>query len=302
MSRTVPVPAAERLSSGKPQGIALVMVLWLVVLLSIVAASFATHSRVETRMAGNLVERQKARMLIETGLNRAMLELMVNDSQRWPNNGDVLELQEEQGKVSISLRNAAGLVDLNRASRDTLLKVFALIAESPEQRERLVDALQDWRDGDDLKRINGAEDADYAQAGLEYGTVDRDLESVEELSYVMGFGRDAVELLSPYVTVYSLSNRVDERFASDALKNLLDTGEQTQSNDISLAFEQLDSELADLDPADDLADPGQGQSDSYRISLEAVSAGGARSVVDVDIKPQAGRDKPFRIMAWRTRY
>ncbi len=291
------LPAVER-----QQGIALVMVLWLVVLLTIVAASFATHSRVETRMAGNLVERQKARMLIETGLSRAILELMVSDSQRWPNNGEVLELQEAQGRVRISIRNAAGLVDLNRAPRNTLYKLFALITESAEQRDQLVDALEDWRDEDDLKRINGAEDADYRQAGLEYGTVDRDLETVDELSYVMGFNRDAVEALRPYVTVFSESNQVDERFASDQLRGLLDTGEQAQSSDVRLAFEQLDSALAGLDQNDDLGDLGQGQSDSYRISLEAITAGGARSLVDVDIKPQAGREKPFSILAWHARY
>ena len=302
MRRSCAVSGTDLPSAGRQKGIALVMVLWLVVLLTIVAASFATHSRVETRMAGNLVERQKARMLIESGLSRAMLELMVNNSQRWPNNGEVLELQESQGRVRISIRNAAGLVNLNRASRDTLYKLFALITEKPQEREQLVDALADWRDPDDLKRVYGAEDADYAHEGLEYGTVDRDLETVDELSYVMGFNRDAVDSLRSYVTVFSASNQLDERYASDQLLALLKSGEQTQHSNISAAFEQLESDLADLDPADDTGDLGQGQSDSFRISLEAITDGGARSVVDIDLKANSSREKPFSILAWHARY
>ena len=144
------------------------MVLWLVVLLTVIAASFATHSRVETRMAGNLVQAHKARQLLRTGLNRALLELMAGSGdQHWRFNGEIHELQQGQGRLRIAIRNAAGLVDLNRASRDTLFKLFTLIDSSTEQRARLLDALGDWRDADDLKRLHGAEDGDYVQAYME---------------------------------------------------------------------------------------------------------------------------------------
>ncbi len=287
---------------GRQGGIALVLVLWLVVLLTVVAASFATHSRVETRIAGNLVERQKARMLIETGLSRAMLELMVSGSQRWPVNGEILELQAQQGRVRISLRNAAGLVDLNRASRSTLSDLFRLIEEEPEKRERLVDALADWRDADNLRRINGAEDEDYARAGLDYGTADRDLESVDELSYVMGFNRGLVDAIRSYATVFSASGQIDERFAPQSLIDLLGPDGAGQDNALMTAFDQLDSELAGLDGSDGLGDLGQSQSDSYRVSLEAITSGGARSMVDIDLTRDSGRGKAFSILAWHQRY
>ena len=292
----------ERSAIGAQQGIALVMVLWLVILLTIVAASFATHSRVETRMSGNLVERQKARMLIETGLNRAKMELMVTHGQRWPNNGEVLELQEPQGRVRISIRNAAGLVDLNRASRETLHKLFAIIEENPEKRDQLVDALADWRDPDDLKRVNGAEDADYTHAGLDYGTVDRDLESVDELSYVMGFNRDSVEKIRGYVTVFSGSSQIDERFAPPELAELLKTDGTTQSSELETAFDQLESDLVDLEEDQGTGELGLSQSNSYRINLEATTRGGAHSIVEVDMKPDPQRKKFFSILSWYKRY
>ncbi|MEJ2692151.1 MAG: type II secretion system protein GspK [Candidatus Thiodiazotropha sp.] len=292
-----------RRCAGKPRGqrgVALVMVLWLVVLLTLVAASFATHSRVETRMAGNLVERHKARMLIETGLNRALLELMTSGSdRRWQVNGEVHELQQGEGRLRVAIRNGQGLVDLNRASRETLYKLFALIDESPDVRERLVDALGDWRDGDDLKRLNGAEDSDYKLAGLDYGTVDKDLESVDELGYVMGFDRHAVDRLWSYVTVYSGAARINNSYAAQDLIEILTDGEPVIDGQVAAAFEQLDSGLADIEGTDGL---GQTQSLSYRISIEATTGGGARSMVDVDVVPGNLRDRPFKILAWRLRY
>ncbi len=282
------------------RGIALVMVLWLVVLLTLVAASFATHSRVETRMAGNLVERHKARMLIETGLNRALLELMtVGSDRRWQVNGEVHELQEGEGRLRVAIRNGLGLVDLNRASRDTLFKLFVLIDESPQLREQLLDALGDWRDGDDLKRLNGAEDSDYKLAGLDYGTVGKDLESVDELGYVVGFDRDAVDRLRPYVTVYSGAAQINNSYAAQDLIEILTGGEPAIDGQVAAAFEQLDSGLADIEGKDGL---GQAQSLSYRISIEATTEGGGRSIVDVDVVPSNRRDRPFKILAWHARY
>jgi general secretion pathway protein K len=294
-------------SSGRcprQRGIALVMVLWMVVLLTIVAASFATHSRVETRMAGNLVEQQKVSMMVKTGLSRALLELMAgNSDQRWGANGEVHELQLAGGKVRIAIRNAAGLVDLNQASRDVLNNLFALIDEKPEVREQLVDTLNDWRDGDHQRRLNGAEDDDYQRAGLDFGTADRDLESVDELSYVMGFNRDAVERLVPYVTVYSGQSQVDNNYAAQDLIDILQGDRVLANGQVAEAFDQLDSDLADInDTNTDLDGLGVTLSDSYRISIEATTEGGGRSSVLVDVKKSHLRGKPFKIFAWHTLY
>ena len=289
-------PAGRR---QRQRGIALVMVLWLVVLLTIVAASFATHSRVETRMAGNLVEREKARLMAQSGLNRALMELMVkNTDQRWTFNGEAHELQAPQGSLRIAIRNASGLVDLNRASREVLYNLFTLVSDDPEVREQLVDALEDWRDSDDLRRLKGAEDSDYAAAGYDYGSADRDLESVDELGYVMGFNRDAVNRLRPYVTVYSDMGAVDYNFASEKLTNLL-KGDASVDNTVAEALGKLDGGLVDIGQSNDDGDGiGGAPSKSYRISVEAVTAGGARSAIDVDIRMNNQTGKSPTILAW----
>ena len=63
------------------QGIALVVVLWLLVLMTVIAASHARIIRTETRLASNQVENSKARSLAEAGVHHAILELLVRDEE-----------------------------------------------------------------------------------------------------------------------------------------------------------------------------------------------------------------------------
>ncbi|MES9980729.1 MAG: PilX N-terminal domain-containing pilus assembly protein, partial [Candidatus Thiodiazotropha sp. 6PLUC5] len=50
----------------RQKGVALVLVLWLVALLTIVAASFSTHSKVESRLAGNAKDALQARLMAQS--------------------------------------------------------------------------------------------------------------------------------------------------------------------------------------------------------------------------------------------
>ncbi|MES9971168.1 MAG: PilX N-terminal domain-containing pilus assembly protein [Candidatus Thiodiazotropha sp.] len=279
----------------RQQGFALVLVLWLVALLTIVAASFSTHSKVETRLAGNAIDALHTRLLAQSGLNRAILELMVsNPEQRWNRNGQIYQIATDRGSASISIRNASGLLDLNKAPREQLAKLFALLEDDIEAREALADRLMDWRDSDDLRRLDGAEDVDYRSAGYPYGTAGRDLVNIDELAYVMGFNADRVERLRPYVTLYSSVQNVDMRYAPEVLISLLE-GVWTSSETLSDVLDYVDSDLAEIE-----LDEGRGQAAGadYRIWVEAVSAQAARTQFLVDIELRPGGDAPYSIRSW----
>jgi general secretion pathway protein K len=277
------------------KGVALVLVLWLVALLTIVAASFSTHSKVESRLAGNARDALQAKLMAETGFNRAIMELMVKNPQtRWNFNGQVYPLEIEQGVINIAIRNTSGLVDLNKASGDPLNKLFVLISDDPQEREALVERLNDWRDSDDLRRLHGAEDKDYRVAGYPYVTTGENLKNIDELAYVMGFDAARVNRLRPYITVYSDSANVDFRFASQELTDLLNSTDQL-SVELTKALEQLDSELADLDLSQGGA---QVMSKVYRIQVDAVTnqGGRARILADVDLKSRG--EEPYSVYSW----
>ncbi|RLW63569.1 MAG: hypothetical protein B6D73_15120 [gamma proteobacterium symbiont of Stewartia floridana] len=280
---------------GRNRGVALILVLWMVALLTIIAASFSTQSKVESRLAGNSKAALQAKLLAESGFSRAVMELMViSPQQRWNFNGQLYPLQTAQGELEVSIRNASGLLDLNKASSDQLNRLFVLISDDPEERNALVDRLNDWRDADDLRRLNGAEDKDYRAAGYDYTTAGKDLTSLEELAYVMGFDAARVNRLRPYVTLNSDTATVDFRFASDQLTALLTSTGQS-SSDLTEALDQLDSELADLDPSQG---GGTSQSKVFRIEVNARTkqGGHARIVADVGLKNR-GRI-PYSIHSW----
>lgn len=279
----------------RQKGVALVLVLWLVALLTIVAASFSTQSKVESRLAGNAKDALQANLMAQTGFNRAILELMVSDPQsRWNFNGQVYPLETERGEIKIAIRNVSGLLDLNKANRDQLNKLFILLTDDPREREALVDRLNDWRDSDDLRRLLGAEDEDYRAAGYPYITAGQDLKSLEELGYVMGFDADRVNKLRPYVTLNADSAVVDFRFASKELATLLKSSGQL-APELTDALEQLDSELADLDFSQG---GGQSQSKVYRIQVDAHTHHGsqARILADVDLRSRGS--EPYSIRSW----
>ncbi|MCG7948864.1 MAG: type II secretion system protein GspK [Candidatus Thiodiazotropha taylori] len=280
---------------GRNRGVALILVLWMVALLTIIAASFSTQSKVESRLAGNSKDALQAKLLAESGFSRAVMELMViSPQQRWNFNGQLYPLQTAQGELEVSIRNASGLLDLNKASSDQLNRLFGLISDDPEERNALVDRLHDWRDADDLRRLNGAEDKEYRAAGYDYATAGKDLTSLEELAYVMGFDAARVNRLRPYVTLNSDSATVDYRFASEQLTALLTSTGQSGS-ELTEALDQLDSELADLDLSQG---GGTSQSKVFRIEVSARTkqGGHARIVADVGLKNR-GR-KPYSIHSW----
>ncbi|MEW8405325.1 MAG: PilX N-terminal domain-containing pilus assembly protein [Candidatus Thiodiazotropha taylori] len=280
---------------GSNRGVALILVLWMVALLTIIAASFSTQSKVESRLAGNSKDALQAKLLAESGFSRAVMELMViSPQQRWNFNGQLYPLQTAQGELEVSIRNASGLLDLNKASSDQLNRLFGLISDDPEERNALVDRLHDWRDADDLRRLNGAEDKDYRAAGYDYATAGKDLTSLEELAYVMGFDAARVNRLRPYVTLNSDTATVDYRFASEQLTALLTSTGQSGS-ELTEALDQLDSELADLDLSQG---GGTSQSKVFRIEVNARTkqGGHARIVADVGLKNR-GRI-PYSIHSW----
>ncbi|PUB83040.1 MAG: hypothetical protein B6D72_03655 [gamma proteobacterium symbiont of Ctena orbiculata] len=285
---------AMRRASGQ-QGVALVLVLWLVALLTIVAASFATHSKVETRLTTNAIDALRSRLLAESGVNRSIIELMVSDpEQRWRSNGQVQQIKSDQGELRISIRNSSGLLDLNKTTADQLVNLFALIADDFQEQEALAYRLIDWRDGDDLRHLNGAEDPDYRSAGYAFDTAGRNLASIDELAYVMGFDAAKVDRLRPFVTLYSDTGTVDYNYVSDELRSLL-KGELEAGDMLSgpPGYSDIDAEDPEMDEGG-----GDASASVYRVWVEAVSRQGARTQLLVDIDIRSQDDSPYSIRSW----
>ena len=81
----------------------------------------------------------------------------------------------------IQIRSESERVDLNQAGPEEMAAALDEAGLDPAIRDWLVDSIVDWRDPDSLRGLHGAEDSDYAAAGLPYGSKDQPFESVDEL-------------------------------------------------------------------------------------------------------------------------
>ena len=206
----------------RQRGVALVLVLWLVVLLTVIAGSHAYNAHVETRLADNRVQLAKARAAAEAGVHRAILELFNPlPSQRWPPDGSPHQMLVDDTRVEIALRDAAGLVDLNHADPALLGAILVVLGLEEDARDALVDAIQDWRDSDELRRLHGAEDRDYRIAGRAFEAKDAPFDTIDELRYVMGMRPGDFSLLAPYLTVHSKVAGINPAFAPPGLLAIL---------------------------------------------------------------------------------
>jgi len=196
------------------RGIALVSVLWVVALLTVIASGLSASVRTESRVVGNTVRLLQAQYAAESGIELAALNLMHPQSVRWPPDGSIRELETGTATLRIATWDETGKIDINQAPSALLTQLITQTGETSADAEVLVDAIMDWRDADDFRRLNGAEDSDYRIARLPYGAKNAPFESVGELRFVLGMTDELFASLHPSLTVFSGKSVVNTTYAS----------------------------------------------------------------------------------------
>jgi general secretion pathway protein K len=216
------------------QGIALVIVLWVMMILMVTVLSFSLLTRADTY--GTLAFRDglEKQFLAEAGIERGIAEMVyrsVNFGQtitlpgqeiwktdgssyhgRIGNGGYEVRIFDETGKISLnSLTDISGIVVKN---------LLVQLGSAPEEADTIVDSILDWKDADDLHRLHGAENDYYLSLPNPYRARNADFESLEELSLVKGitpdilFGTEVRKGLMRFLTVNGKVNTVNLNAAS----------------------------------------------------------------------------------------
>ncbi len=191
------------------KGFALMLVVWAMIILTGIASGFAYAVRHETRAAGDTVDLAYAEAAATAALNTAVLALAATDTEaRWRPDSQLRQVEWQNATVTVRVRAESGRVNLSLAPTELLLGLFEQVLPEADT-TALAHAVVDWRDRDNDREPRGAEEADYSKAGYDYAPPNRPLASVHELSQVMGFNRDQIEAIRPYVTVYGRQPRVN---------------------------------------------------------------------------------------------
>ena len=204
--------------ADRQSGFTLVPVLWTVTLLALIVTLFLSAVRTHTQITANTVDIARAQSLAETGVTLALLDLTASASQparkrRFAMGQPVSCLSGPDGAVTVSIDDEGGKVDLNFADPMLLQQLFTGLGYSRADAARFAESIADYRDADDLRRLNGAETEDYHRAGLAYGPANASFTAIQELGQVLGLPRDLVVRLLPVVTVHAGSPTVDIAFS-----------------------------------------------------------------------------------------
>lgn len=201
---------------SRSRGVALVLVMWVAVLLTVIASSFIFERRTEALVISNSVSMARAEALANAGVQRAVFELYRSDNapDAWKRDGSRYGLEMDGVPVMVEIRDESAKIDINTAA-DPLLRGLLVSSGVPdEEASRLLDAILDWRDPDSLKRPNGAEEQDYKAAGLPYKPANGPFQAIEELQLVLGMRPEIYRRIAPSITVFSRQQGVNAQLAS----------------------------------------------------------------------------------------
>ena len=215
--------APRRNRPARMRGVALLLVLWLVLLLAGIVAAFALSARVESTSVNGLARGVRAAQAARAGIELAVARMSDPEPQRrWTPDGSPHAFTLGDAEVEVAVRDENAKIDLNGAPLDLLARLFEQLGEPRDAANRLAGAIVDWRDPDSLTQPGGgAEDADYAAAGLEGGAKDAPFETVAEVEQVLGMRPDLYARAAPHLTVHSGNARPDARFADPVVRAAL---------------------------------------------------------------------------------
>ncbi len=220
-------------------GVVLIALLWILTALAMIALSFSRETFVEVAAARNTRDLAAAYYAARAGITTTAYRLV---QKRLTPRVQQLQLQVPpdpidmgmlrgnfgEGEYEVEVQDESGKINVNMASEDQLRALVQVIGIDKLDGDIVVDSILDWRDADNLRHANGAEDDYYQTLNPPYKAKNGRLDTVEELLLVRGITRDYfyghIEKapdgspvsrygLGRYLTVYSNMNRINVNYA-----------------------------------------------------------------------------------------
>lgn len=244
----------------------------------------------------------QARYLAESGVAIGLHPQIKRESgllhQSTPDGRIDVDLLSEQGRLNINTTLSKG------AHVDVLLRLFSIWGMKDDQARRLADILADWMNPPALKRLNGAEAADYARMGFPGLPPNRPFPSIDEMEMVPGIG-DLAKLKPDWKNAFTVfgDGKLDLNEApADLIEAVCGVGSAAANGFVSLrdgqgghasriTYDTVSSALAALGLAGELAQAVQDRvclGSPFRRIRSVGTVGSYRHTIGVVIKLNAG--------------
>jgi general secretion pathway protein K len=195
-------PIHPRRNPSSSDGVAMVIVLWVIMVLSLLISGFAFTMYVETQVASFSRKELKAEQLARSGVEVARMQLLLHMkagteagyealNQEWVTN-TVLYVDHElgEGKYTVKVIDEESKLPINLVTQDQLRRVMDLLGVEPSDGDVIVDSILDWREPGELHRLNGAKSDYYQSLSPPYVVKGAPFDRIEELLLVRGVTRD----------------------------------------------------------------------------------------------------------------
>jgi general secretion pathway protein K len=286
----------------RQRGIALVMVLWVLLLVTISTGAYTLMARMDQLEAYTVLATTRARMAAEAGLNFAVLSLRDPDElTRIIADGRPYAMGFGDTAIEVQVTDERGKVDINAADEQTLFNLLSANGLDDNQATLLAAAIKDWSDVDEIQRANGAELAEYESAGLDVGPANRSFIMIDELLQVLGMPWELYKKLEPGLTVFSNQGQPDPAYAPvEALMALPDISEEDALNFVAERQSQDGTGGVGTALPNGQVAMARGRGTTYSILAKATLPSGVWDQIEATIRLGGGPNgQPFRILRWR---
>jgi general secretion pathway protein K len=284
-------------------GVAFILVLWVIALMSILLGSFAVIARTENLQARHLFETTAARYAAEAGIHRAVYELRNPDPMtRWVADGRPYEFDFDGAAIELRMTDDSGKVDINVVDVIMLRTLLNGAGIEAKRAEELAEAIIDWRDPDDLASPHGAEEADYKSAGLKYAPRNAPFETVSEVQQVLGMDYDTYRLIEKGLTLYSGRNQPSPAYAPlEVLRSFAGMTEEQAQMLLTQRQAIPPGTPSNLVMPDGTPIVAEGGGLTYSIESRATLPNGSSTRLDATIRlgGQGVGGRPFVVLRWR---
>lgn len=274
----------KRIHRASSKGFALITVLWITAFLAVIAGSVSYQARASLGLASNVVASFKTKHAAEGALLLTVDKLIKRDElQGYVLKNPNFNYELDNLTISVEVADESGKVDLNLASVDLIKSLFVAVGVNEKVSSSIADAIADWRDQDNLKRADGAEDQDYAANGLLYEAKDDEFDSIDELSLVLGVTPEIFNRVKPHITVYAQDIGVNTTLASVVVKNAVQNIIGTSNSD-ETSSDYISSTGGLI----------------YTLRAKATDPSGLSTVITSIVRLQRGNIfEPFAILGWK---
>ncbi len=185
------------------KGYALPMVIVITLIISVITMSITFSVQGKIAMVLELTNRSSAYLKSYSAYNGALYNILTStftsaglkiyqeDGSElvWNLYGEPIELAEG---TMVKLRDGAGMLS-PLFHPGYLRKFMEYTCEDSKKINLFADALADWQDKDDFKRLNGAESYDYRMKGYSYGPRNFYIQVPHEVMLLKGFDAELFE-------------------------------------------------------------------------------------------------------------